>query len=322
MTKRFPMDIPFGWFFVGYSNELANKDVRPVHYFNRDLVLFRTESGEAGLLDAYCPHLGAHLGHGGTVEKETIRCPFHDWRFDKDGQCTDIPYCDRMPPKIRDGKIKAQSYPIVEKNKVIWAWYHPENEEPWFDVMEHEEVNNEEWEDLIKYDWTFASNPQEIAENGVDVAHFRYVHGMDGVPEGETTYDGVVRCSIAQGQKTVKNDQGELETKQSKVKTIQNGAGQKYTRISGLTDTLLMVLATPVTEEKVELRFAFTHKKFPENSAEYKVAKGTIKTLTGQKGVEGDIPIWEHKRFLPHPLLCDGDGPIMKFRKYFSQFYS
>ncbi|MBA17767.1 MAG: Rieske (2Fe-2S) protein, partial [Sphingomonas sp.] len=70
------MSIPFGWFGVGYSNELAVGEVRPVHYFGRELVLFRNENGEAGLLDAYCPHLGAHLGHGGKVEGDSIRCPF------------------------------------------------------------------------------------------------------------------------------------------------------------------------------------------------------------------------------------------------------
>ena len=79
--QRFPMPIPFGWFFVAYSDELAVGDVKPLHYFGRDLVLFRNESGQAGLLDAYCPHLGAHLGYGGEVQGDSIRCPFHAWAF-------------------------------------------------------------------------------------------------------------------------------------------------------------------------------------------------------------------------------------------------
>lgn len=44
MLQRFPMDIAFGWFFVSYSDELAAiGNVKPVHYFGRDQVLFRTE---------------------------------------------------------------------------------------------------------------------------------------------------------------------------------------------------------------------------------------------------------------------------------------
>jgi phenylpropionate dioxygenase-like ring-hydroxylating dioxygenase large terminal subunit len=66
--------IPFGWYFVAYSDELDVGDVKSLHYFGRDLVLFRNESGQAGVLDAYCPHMGAHLGEGGVVDGDSLRC--------------------------------------------------------------------------------------------------------------------------------------------------------------------------------------------------------------------------------------------------------
>ena len=84
---------------------------------------------------------------------------------------------------------------------------------------------------------------------------------------------------------------------------------------------MLMVLVTPITADEVDLRFAFTHIKCPKDSAQYKIARRTIETVSGPRGVVGDIPIWQHKKYLEYPLLCDGDGPIMRFRKYFSQFY-
>ena len=321
MGKRLPMSIPYGWFFIAYADDLPRGKVQTVHYFNKEMVLFRTENGEIGLLDAFCLHMGAHLGHGGKVEGESIRCPFHDWKFNTKGQCTEVPYSKTMPPSLKTKKKCQKTYHAVEKNKVIWAWYHPEDKEPFFDVMEHDEIGHPDWVELEKFEWRFASNPQEIAENGVDVAHFQYVHGMASVPEGKTTYDGVIRKSMAEGTRDIKQPDGSVKTKNSRVETIQNGAGQKYTRISGLTDTFLMVLATPITHEDVELRFAFTYKKCNPESMEYKAAKGTIKTLIGKTGVEGDIPIWENKIFHKYPLLCDGDGPIMRFRKYFGQFY-
>ncbi len=56
-------------------------------------MLFRAEDGAPHLLDAHCPHLGAHLAVGGKVEAECIRCPFHGWKFDgADGTCVEIPY--------------------------------------------------------------------------------------------------------------------------------------------------------------------------------------------------------------------------------------
>ena len=88
--KRYPMPIPFGWYVVDYADELKAGDVKSVRYFGEDQVLFRTESGEISMLDAYCPHLGAHLGHGGIVNGECIECPFHAWRWKTDGKIGEI----------------------------------------------------------------------------------------------------------------------------------------------------------------------------------------------------------------------------------------
>ena len=61
---RFPFPIPNGWFALARSDEVGPGAVLPVRYFGRDLVVFRTESGRPAVLDAYCAHMGAHLGIG------------------------------------------------------------------------------------------------------------------------------------------------------------------------------------------------------------------------------------------------------------------
>ncbi|WP_294078577.1 Rieske 2Fe-2S domain-containing protein [Sphingomonas sp.] len=314
------MSIPFGWFGIGYSGDLAIGDVRALRYFGRDLVLFRNEQGEAGLLDAYCPHLGAHLGIGGTVEGDSIRCPFHAWQYRPDGFCSKIPYAKAFPPRAKREPL-TRAYPLVEKSGVIWAWYHPDNAEPAFDVIDYPEFTDAEWAEPTKREWRFASNPQEIAENGVDVAHFAYVHQMDAVPEGETSYDGVQRRSVARGHRTVPID-GETRQIPYSVETVQNGAGQKYTRLKGIVELSLLVIATPVERDDVELRFCFTHPRVEPGSPQEAAVKAAIANTCGQAGVEGDIPIWANKIHLERPFLCDGDGPILRFRKYFEQFYA
>ncbi|OHT19668.1 Rieske 2Fe-2S domain-containing protein [Edaphosphingomonas haloaromaticamans] len=321
MLQRFPMTIPFGWFFVSYSDELAIGAVRPIHYFGRDLVLFRGESGAVGLLDAYCPHLGAHMGHGGTVEGDCLRCPFHHWAYRPDGFCADIPYARLMPPITRREPI-ARPYPVVEKNGVVWAWYHPDRIAPTFDVIEHAPFTDSGWSPPVRRFWSFASNPQEIAENGVDFAHFEYVHKMEAVPEGKTTYDGHIRRSSAHGERVAVLPDGTTRIIPSSVNTIQNGAGQKFTQLQGVVTLSLMVLATPVEADQVELRFCFTFPETDEGSPEHRAALMAIEYTCGQTGVEGDIPIWHHKIHRAQPLLCDGDGPILRFRHYFQQFYA
>ena len=104
---RFPFPAyPNGWFRVAYADELAVGQVQALHYFGRDLVAFRDEDGEAFVLDAHCPHLGAHLGVGGKVEGKGIRCPFHAWHWDGQGRCIDIPYAKRVPPAARTRSLE------------------------------------------------------------------------------------------------------------------------------------------------------------------------------------------------------------------------
>ena len=84
------------------------------------MVVYRGESGRVVMLDAYCPHMGTHLGSGPNshtstsachMEGDNIRCPFHAWRFGPDGICNDIPY--------REGRIpvaaRLKSWPVAER---------------------------------------------------------------------------------------------------------------------------------------------------------------------------------------------------------------
>ena len=55
------------------------------------------------MLDAFCPHMGAHLGFGGEVVGNSIKCPFHGWSFDREGKCQRIPYTSRLTEEVREG---------------------------------------------------------------------------------------------------------------------------------------------------------------------------------------------------------------------------
>jgi hypothetical protein len=76
---------------------------------------------------------------------------------------------------------------------------------------------------------------------------------------------------------------------------------------------------TPVSTNKLHLRFAFTQRR-GLNKIQQVMANGLVDEIVRQ--VEQDIPIWNNKIYRPEPNLCDGDGPIAQFRKWFSQFYA
>ena len=67
VTDRFPFPVPNGWFVVAISGDVAPGDVRSLHYFERDLVLFRDADGAPHLLDAYCAHWAHMLAVDGPV---------------------------------------------------------------------------------------------------------------------------------------------------------------------------------------------------------------------------------------------------------------
>ena len=105
--SRFPFPHPFGWFMVAYADELAPGEVNALKYWSTDLVLWRDDAGEFHLQDAFCPHLGAHLGVGGKVKGEQLECPFHGWTYDGDGACMSIPYSERV-----NKKAQLRNYPV------------------------------------------------------------------------------------------------------------------------------------------------------------------------------------------------------------------
>ena len=82
---------PNGWTPVLETRDLNRRQIKPIHAFGKDLVVYRGSSGKCYAFEAYCPHLGANLGVGGTIIGESIQCPFHGWVYDQDGRCTHIP---------------------------------------------------------------------------------------------------------------------------------------------------------------------------------------------------------------------------------------
>ena len=82
---------PNTWYPICLSRELKPGQLKSLFILEKDLVVYRTKSGKVNVLDAFCPHQGAHLGVGGSVMGDDVRCPFHGWQFNGNGQCTHVP---------------------------------------------------------------------------------------------------------------------------------------------------------------------------------------------------------------------------------------
>jgi 3-ketosteroid 9alpha-monooxygenase subunit A len=310
-SRRFPFPIPFGWYQVAFPSDLAPAEVTPVEYWDRELVLWRDVGGTVHLQDAFCPHLGANLAYGGTVDGSLLTCPFHGWKFDGDGVCSNIPYSQRTNRKAR-----VRTYPVVERNGFVLAWYHPYEEAPKWEIPVIDEIGDPAWSDFYASSYVIRTIPQEMSENGADPAHFQFVHGTDTVAEMEE-YNTDGPCSSMLSKQSYVTPRGVTE---GRIDVYNYGPGFSKVWFSGIVDAINIATTTPIDAETTQVRFNFIVRKFDDEKLTSTVADAFVKEINKQ--VQEDRPIWEHKSFLPSPALADTDGPSLKFRKWYSQFYA
>ncbi|NNC38086.1 MAG: (2Fe-2S)-binding protein [Acidimicrobiales bacterium] len=307
------LPMPFGWFMVAYSDELLVEEVKPLYYFGQDLALWRGEDGKPRMIGAFCKHLGAHMGYGGRVKGNSLECPFHAWEYNEEGAVTNVPYAKKIPPSAAR-PCKTQWH-VTEKNKQILAWYHPFDEAPKWDVEEFDQVHDKDWTDFDKYEWIVHGPVQNMAENGVDAAHFKYIHGTASFPDYDIEFDGHKRTASVDAK--MQTPKGEVD---GTIAYGTVGAGQSWTKFSGISETLMVAGITPIDQARTHIRFAFTQPKEEAEGPMANLAKAMRKEICRQ--LDQDKVVWDRQKYMPKPSICDGDGPILPFRKFFAQFYA
>ncbi|HEX9258984.1 MAG TPA: hypothetical protein VF855_05555, partial [Acidimicrobiales bacterium] len=229
---------------------------------------------------------------------------------DGDGRNTAIPYSERT-----NAKARLRTYPVVERNGLVMAWYHPHGTAPMWEVPEVEALGHPDFSEPYTRHFEIAAPWQETAENGVDAAHFRYVHRTADVPVLESYETDGYRSAMRSKQFFV-TPRG---TTEGRIDTDTHGPGFSVVRFSGIVDTVLVGCATPVEEDCIELRFTFTVRRFADDRVTESVGGAFVEEVSRQ--LLEDKPIWENKVFVESPALADSDGPFIAFRKWASQFY-
>lgn len=292
--SRYPMaPFPTGWFPLQESGALPAGQAVPVTAFGQELVLFRTESGVATVLDAWCPHLGAHLGRAGAVKGEEIVCPFHRWQFGQDGRCTHIPYSDKPIPR----RAAVQPWPVVERNGWIFAWHDAAGGAPTWDLPEVGTWDHPDWTAPLTIRRECRFHVQEIRENGVDAYHFLTVHGMNA-QEMTTSKDGPVftqRSGL---------DLAHLGAAALTVDFHGLGYALAHQRI-GDVEIRVFSHTLPVAEEHTRLSFAVQVQRLPSLAA-VRGLLAFMKQAEGDIGDHGNIPVADSRPF--RDMLRWGDA--------------
>jgi phenylpropionate dioxygenase-like ring-hydroxylating dioxygenase large terminal subunit len=306
-------EFAMGWYAVCYSDELAVGQVKRARYFGTDLVVWRGEDGAPRVLDAYCAHYGANLSVGGKVSGNLIECPFHAWRFNGDGACEEIPYARVIPPQARKANC-VPAWPTREANNLVLVWYHPERKAPIWDPLDVPETRNAEWTPYQKFAWRIFTSMENMGDNGVDVAHFQFVHGSTSVPTYTYEFDGIERRVSA--HLDIQTPKGDAK---ATIVSCSHGPGQGSVRFTGLSETVLVSATTPVELDEIHVRFGFIQPKAQAEGKGANLAKALLRDLCKQ--LDQDKIILDRHRVMNPPLICDGDGPFGRNREWNKQFY-
>jgi phenylpropionate dioxygenase-like ring-hydroxylating dioxygenase large terminal subunit len=109
------------WLPVMKSDELPQPDCPPIRIklLGEELIAFRATSGDVGLIQNACPHRGASLFFGRN-EEEGLRCVYHGWKFDAEGNCVEMP--SEPAESNFKTKVHATAYRTHERNGIIWGY--------------------------------------------------------------------------------------------------------------------------------------------------------------------------------------------------------
>jgi phenylpropionate dioxygenase-like ring-hydroxylating dioxygenase large terminal subunit len=160
------------WMPVVLTSELAGESHAPlrVKLLGENLVVFRSPSGEFGLVAEGCPHRGASLFFGRN-EENGLRCVYHGWKFDLQGRCIDMP--NEAPGCPNKHKVRLRAYPCRERNGVVWTYMGPRSEPPpLYDLEWNQRPDN------IPFMWRNyrACNWVQAMEGDLDSSHINFLH--------------------------------------------------------------------------------------------------------------------------------------------------
>jgi phthalate 4,5-dioxygenase len=165
------------WLPAAMSSELkADGPPMRLLLLGEKLIAFRDSSGRVGVMDQKCPHRCASLFLGRN-EENGIRCVYHGWKFDAEGNCVEMP---SVPPE-RDFKhlVKAKAYKAVERNGLIWVYMGERKEAPPLPMIEATLLP--EAEVTINFAQR-ECNWLQALEGDIDTCHFGFLHAGSIAP--------------------------------------------------------------------------------------------------------------------------------------------
>jgi len=314
-----PNTFPRGWFIVAESSEL-DKGPMAVRYFGQDLALYRGQSGKPVMLDAYCAHMGTHLTastsamivkNGVQIEGDSIRCPYHGWRYNPAGEVDDIPYHDGPCPK----SASIRSYPVVDNMGCVMVWYDPDGRAPDYDAPFLPEWDDPQW---VRWELDHLGelpiHTQEILDNMADVRHLGPTHGAPSEYFENEFIDHVY----------VQRQGGPMQLYNTYLYTTTwyTGPGILLSKqVFGGNLIFELIANTPVDDGVVKCWHGILYRGSEGGATDADRAAAKEAQAGALVAFGADFNVWKYKRPALKIMQLKTDGPFRTGRKWYSQFY-
>jgi hypothetical protein len=268
--------------------------------------------------------MGAHLGYGGKVEGDGIRCAFHGWCWGLDGANVDIPYGKRRRTGLAIG-----THTIHEADGIIWMWHDELGRPPQWDPPAVSKFIDPSACYDIYPDCADADSlrlvPQMVIENTIDFVHLKWAHGWDaGEPELlGYEFDGHTFLGRMRGYLHTKRGDVTVD-----VANHAEGIGVILAPMNGIREMLQVTWITPIDHENSMVGMTTFVTRNPDYAADGihkdNLAKAIVKAQAAEViGHEhGDRAIWEHQRYIDRaPFRPEEALAFHAMRDWVRQFY-
>lgn len=298
-----------GWTQVAFDEDLHD-EVVPVDVAGRALVAVRRAGGYA-VHDGRCPHRGAHLGHGGTLDDDVLVCPFHGHRVrlgDHAARPASYPFCVRRYPSVHaagglfvlfdercDTGLGARLAEVARTHHV-----HP------------------------AFETAIAVPPEYVIENVLDADHFAAVHALTRRPDLDVSEE-------PGGSLRVEGELAMVRSNKWQATASDGAARARFTAQvfsptvvvtelrSGEDDNVVVTAATPTADGGCVARVSVA---LPRTSSQGPPTVGQLSSLVSgsRTAFAQDARIWEHLDTTVTPHYVEGDRLVRTYRDFCRRF--
>ena len=302
---------PTGWFQVAWSDEISVGDVHRMKYFDRELIAWRAQSGQLTVMDAYCEHLGAHLGYGGHVEGEVIAVPVPRLAVEPRGSQRLHPVRGSAQPRpphphLPGGRAQRVGLHLARRRRPRTATSTRPTCSPSFadgssaaDYYPQQRLYRAEPWNCIRSTCSKTVSTSRISSSCTRRRSFRCSPATTSTSRCPTS----TSPSPSKATRTRRST-----TSSSGVEAINGGLGIAVTKSWGMVDNRTISAITPVDESHLRRPLHGLHR--PDAGRRLAEGRGQgarVRRRRSSGSSRQDVHIWQHQRYSDPPALAGAE---------------